>query len=89
MIAAFLSGAVMLGFAAVGLFFLQSWRRTGDRLFGFFALAFGLLATERWVLVLLSAAHEPRYSVYLIRLAAFVVILIAIIDKNRTGSARR
>ena len=85
MIAAFLSGAIMLGCAAIALFFLRSWRRTGDRLFGFFALAFALLAIERWTLVLLSAAHELRYSIYGIRLAAFVVILIAIVDKNRSG----
>ena len=86
--ASFLSGAVMLGCAAIALFFLRSWRRTGDRLFGFFALAFGLLAVERWVLALLSAAHELRYSVYTIRLAAFVVILIAIVDKNRSGNRK-
>jgi hypothetical protein len=84
-ISAFLSGAIMLACAAIGLFFLRSWRRTGDRLFGFFALAFALLALERWVLVLLSPAHELRYSVFLIRLAAFVVILVAIVDKNRAG----
>jgi hypothetical protein len=83
----FLSGAVMLGCAAIGLFFLRSWRRTGDRLFGFFALAFLLLAVERWVLVL-APAHELRYSIFLIRLAAFVVILIAIVDKNRSGNGR-
>ncbi len=83
--AAFLSGAIMLACAACALFFLRSWRRTGDRLFGFFALAFALLAIERWTLVLLSAAYELGYSIYGIRLAAFVVILIAIVDKNRSG----
>jgi hypothetical protein len=88
MISAFLSGAVMLACAAIGLFFLRSWRRTSDRLFGFFALAFLLLAAERWVLVSLSPAYEFGYSVFLIRLAAFVVILIAIVDKNRSGSGR-
>ena len=45
------------------------------------------MAVERWVLVLLSAEHELRYYVYLIRLAAFVVILIAVIDKNRSTRA--
>jgi hypothetical protein len=80
----FLSGAVMLACFATALFFLRSWRRTGDRLFGFFALSFFLLTVERWVLVLLSLEYHLRHLVYLIRLAAFVVILVAIVDKNRS-----
>jgi hypothetical protein len=82
----FLAGAVMLACLAVALFFLRSRVRTGDRLFGFFALAFFLLALERWVLMLLSREHELRYFVYLIRLAAFVLIIVAIVDKSRSRS---
>jgi len=79
----FLDGAIMLAAAAVGLLFLRSWRRTGDRLFALFALAFVLLSVERWVFLLLPQRHQLPQAVYLIRLAAFIVILVAFIDKNR------
>ena len=84
---AFLSGAVMLGAAAVGLIFLRSWRRTRDRLFGLFALAFWLLSLERWLLLLVPPEAEMRSWVYLTRLAAFIVILVAVVDKNRRPPA--
>jgi hypothetical protein len=80
----FVAGAIMLGCFGVALFFLRSWQRTGDRLFGYLALSFTLLSLERWVLVLLSREHHLRYFVYLIRLAAFLVIILAIVDKSRS-----
>jgi hypothetical protein len=88
MINAFLSGAVMLGAAAVGLIFLRSWIRTRDRLFAMFALAFWLLAAERWLLLLVPPEAEMRSFVYLVRLAAFVVIVLAVVDKNRRPPVR-
>jgi hypothetical protein len=86
MMSSFISGAIMIGAAAIGLFFVRSWKRTWDRLFLLFGLAFSLLSAERWVLALVPTAHEFRPFVYLIRLTAFVLILAAIVDKNR-GSA--
>jgi hypothetical protein len=78
----------MLAAGAIALFFVRSWTRNGDRFFLLFGLAFGLMAVERCILVLVPAAHEFRPFVYLIRLAAFLLILAAIADKNR-GSDRR
>jgi hypothetical protein len=83
MIDAFISGAVMLGSAAVGLIFLRSWNRTGDRLFLLFALAFWLFGLERWLLLMVSSESELRSWVYLVRLVAFALIIVAVIDKNR------
>jgi hypothetical protein len=84
MIDAFISGAVMLGSAAVGLIFLRSWNRTGDRLFLLFALAFWLFGLERWLLLMVSSeSPELRSWVYLVRLVAFALIIVAVIDKNR------
>ena len=60
-------------------------RRTGDRFFLLFALAFALLSAERWGLLFVRPDHELRHSVYLLRLAAFSLILIAVIDKNRSS----
>ena len=85
MIVSFLSGGIMLGAAAISLFFFRSWRRARDRLFLLFAVAFALLAVERWALALFLDGHELRFSIYLIRLAAFVIIAAAIVDKNRSA----
>lgn len=78
----------MLAAGAISLFFVRSWSRTGDRFFLLFGLAFTLLALERWILVLVHAAHEFRPFVYLIRLTAFLLILAAIAIKNRRSDRR-
>ncbi|HVM23069.1 MAG TPA: DUF5985 family protein [Sphingomicrobium sp.] len=83
----FLSGAVSLGFIICGLFFLRFWSRTRDELFLAFALAFALLATAQTILALGNIPTEGRGSIYLIRLAAFALILIAIFRKNRSSRA--
>jgi len=79
----FLAGAVTLGFLVCGLFFMRFWRRTRDELFLAFAVAFGLLGLVQGLLALGNIPTEERGSVYLIRLAAFAIILVAIIRKNR------
>ncbi|MGE5562361.1 MAG: DUF5985 family protein [Bacillota bacterium] len=79
----FLSGAVALGFLVCALFFLRFWRRTNEGLFLSFALAFVLLATGQTVLALGSIPTEERGSLYLIRLAAFLLILVGIWRTNR------
>ena len=79
---AFASGALTLGLLAVGLFFLKFWRRTGDRLFATFALAFALLAVNQAAPVLLNIPSENQGYIYLLRLAAFVLIIAAVLRKN-------
>lgn len=81
----FLSGAVALGFAACSLFFLRFWRRTHEELFLTFAIAFMLLGIGQTILALASMPTEERGSLYLIRLAAFALILVAIYRKNQTA----
>ena len=81
----FLSGAVALGFFICGLFFLRFWRRTRDQLFLAFALAFALLGLGQTILALANIPTEERGSLYLIRLAAFALILFAILRKNRSA----
>ena len=79
----FLSGFVSCGFLVAGLFFLRFWRRSGDGLFVWFAVAFWLLGLGQALLALAGIPVEERSSIYLIRLAAFLVILFAIVRKNR------
>lgn len=83
----FLSGAITLGFAFAGLFFLRFWKQTNDLLFIAFALAFWLLGLQQALLAFSSIFVEERSWLYLLRLAAFSLILLAIGYKNR--SARR
>lgn len=76
-----LAGAIVLAGCTIALFFWRFWRKTGDRLFIFFALAFFLLGIEHVCLRLF--AGQGRFLVYLIRLCAFLLIVYAIVDKNR------
>lgn len=76
-------GAISLGLAVAGLFFLRFWRETRDRLFAFFAVAFFLLAVNRLGLMWFTAIEERRDQLYWVRLIAFAIILAAIWDKNR------
>jgi hypothetical protein len=79
------SGAMVMGYLVAGLFFLRFWRDTRDRLFAIFAGAFWLLAVQRAVLtVAVRQGGEGSVGIYGLRLLAFLLILYAIIDKNRT-----
>ncbi|AQR73479.1 DUF5985 family protein [Sphingomonas sp. LM7] len=80
---AFLSGAITLGFATAALFFLRFWRDTRDELFLAFAAAFLLLGFGQAILALGGIPDEQRSWVYLVRLVAFLIILYAILRKNR------
>jgi hypothetical protein len=86
LIHSFISGAVAMGCLAIALFFLNFWRRHRLGLFGCFALAFSLLAIERVVTLLGESLNERGPAVYLIRLAAFAVIIAGIVAQNRRKS---
>ena len=83
---AFLSGAVTFGFLLLALYFLRFWRRTGDLLFAAFAGAFALLGLNQALLAIANIATEERSWVYVLRIAAFALILVAIALKNRIGT---
>ena len=80
-----ISGALVMGYFVAGLYFLRFWRDTRDRLFGIFAAAFWLLAAQRAALALTVDPTGEQVVLYSVRLLAFVLILAAIIDKNRGG----
>ena len=79
----FLSGAVTMGFFIAGLFFLRFWTRTREGLFIAFALAFWLLGLMQCLLTFTDMPVEERSWLYLLRLAAFALILVSIAFKNR------
>jgi hypothetical protein len=79
----FVAGLLVMGYSVAALFFLRFRRETGDRLFVFFALAFALLALQRGLLSAGSLVPIDDTWYYAIRLLAFVLILVGIVDKNR------
>ncbi len=79
----FLLGMLVMACFAAGLFLLRFFRRTHDRLFLIFALAFWLLGVN-WFALAFFVRDETLTWLYLIRLLAFVLILLGIYDKNRT-----
>lgn len=82
----FLSGAIAFGFLVSGLFFLRFWKRTEDGLFLVFAIAFVLLGLGQAVQALANIPQEEREYIFLVRLAAFTLILVAIFRKNRSAA---
>ena len=83
-----MEGALFMGYLAIALFFLRFWRRSLDRLFAFFALAFAVLAASRLTLTLVDLPDDAQLLIRTLRLAAFLLILWAIIDKNRRPGRR-
>jgi hypothetical protein len=77
-------GAVAMGFLTASLFFLRFWRETRDRLFALFALSFFVLAVNRAGIGLVAGSGGTGDYLYWVRLLAFVLILAAILDKNRS-----
>jgi zinc transporter ZupT len=80
----FLSGLAAAGFVLASLFFLRFWRRTKDYLFAAFSAAFLLLALNQAIATLANIPDEYQSWIYVLKLAAFVILLIAIIGKNMT-----
>ena len=81
----FLHGALAMASFSIGLFFLRYWRVTRDGLFLMFSAGFWLLGLN-WTL----ATLEPRLSEHAnaLRFLAFVLIALAVVDKNRRKRGR-
>jgi hypothetical protein len=79
----FLSGAICMGFFAISLFFLRFWRETRDRLFLYFAAAFSLMLADRLLRISFEINPDWQPAVYLLRLVGFLLLLMAILEKNR------
>lgn len=78
-----LSGLIVAGDVVAALFFLKFWRKSADTLFAIFSAAFLLLALGQALLALSNLPVEERSWIYLLRLAAFALIIIGIVHKNR------
>jgi hypothetical protein len=76
-------GAIAMACFAVGLFFLHYWRSSRDRFFLFFMLSFWMEAANRVAMAVANAPNEDAPAHYVVRLAAYGLIILAIWDKNR------
>lgn len=83
----FLAGAVAMGFGLSGLAFLRLWRRSRDRLFLAFAGAFWLLMVPS-LTVLLNLPDETDSWIYVFRVVAYLLIIVAVVLKNRQRLGR-
>lgn len=81
--ATFLNGALLVAFLVIGLFFWRFYVKTRDRLFMGFAACFGLLGIERLLIFRFGPENLHVPAVYLTRLVAFLLLIIAIASKNR------
>lgn len=70
-------------FAVIALFFFRFYRDTRDRFFVLFGSAFVVFAAHYFALAAWNVPDESRHWLYLVRLVGFVLIVVAVIDKNR------
>jgi len=78
-----------MGFLVAGVFFLRFWKRTHDRLFLAFAIAFALFALNQIATFATNVTDESSGYAYLLRVMGFVVIIVAIVDKNSASPRTR
>lgn len=82
----FMLGAISALSVVAAVYFVRFWRDTGDRLFLAFGAAFGLEGINRLALAASPNPSEGQPLYYLVRLLAFLLILAAVIDRNRRRS---
>jgi hypothetical protein len=78
----FMSGALTLAYLLSAIFFLRFWKRTDDRLFRHFAVAFCLFTLNQIVNSIPAVNSETGGVEYILRVLGFVWILAAIAEKN-------
>ena len=86
MIESFLLGTIVAMSLIAALFFAKFWTRTRDPLFLAFAVAFAAEGFNRVAFLFLERPNEGRPAIYVVRLLAFLLILAAILWKNRKAA---
>jgi arginine exporter protein ArgO len=81
--ALFIAGMLVITSFVIGLHFLKFWKQSKDRFFVWFAAAFWVFGLG-WIIRAFDA-NVPEHSHwgYVPRLVAFLMIIVAILDKNR------
>ena len=84
----FLLGAIFFASFVVGLLFLRFYVSTGDRFFLYFAASFWIEGFNRLYNAYTDSLYVDRTEMYVVRLIAYGLILIAIWEKNRPRARR-
>ena len=79
----FIHGGIFVSSLAIGAFFVRFWKTTKDKLFFFFACSFFILAFERYLMASEAFATESTPLIYICRLCAFSLIILAVVERNR------
>lgn len=81
-------GVLAMSTLVAAAFFFHYWRTTRDRLFAYFSTAFALMALQ-WTVSALSGTDEMGHPYpLLLRLGAFLSIIVGVMDKNRRDQRR-
>lgn len=83
MIEGFLLGVIVTASLTAAGFFWRFYRQTRDTLFLAFAAAFAIEGVNRIAFLLVDKPSEGSPIIYMVRLVAFLLLLGAIVAKNR------
>ncbi len=83
MLEGFLLGVIVTASLTAAAFFLKFWRRTRDPLFLAFAATFMIEGLNRLGFLFVERPNEGSPTIYVVRLIAFLLLVAAIIWKNR------
>jgi hypothetical protein len=83
MIEGFLLGIIVTASLTAAAYFFKFWRQTKDSLFLAFAIAFFIEGLNRVGFLFVDTPNEAGPTIYAVRLVAFLLILGAIVRKNR------
>lgn len=89
MIEGFLLGVIVTASLTAAGFFWRFYRQTRDSLFFAFAAAFAIEGVNRIAFLLVDKPSEGSPIIYMVRLVAFLLLLGAIVAKNRGTSPRK
>lgn len=82
----FLWGMASAGYLVAALFFFRFWRRAKDLLFFYFGIAFVIFALEQIASLCFGESYNDKILLFMLRLAGFVLLLVAIGLKNVSRS---
>jgi hypothetical protein len=85
----FLSGMTTMGYLLASLYFFRFWRRTNDGLFIYFGVSFSMLALSQALTTVTSSPGDDQSWVYLLRFAAFTLLIVGIVAKNLGETSRK
>lgn len=84
----FLSGFATATFVFAGLFFFKFWTRTREHFFLLFGAACTILGVERIIWLLVGQISDTTKWLFLFRLSAFCMIILAVIRANQSRTKR-